>query len=277
MLYIGCHLSASKGFLAMGKQAVAIGANTFQFFTRNPRGGAAKAIDEKDIEAYLQFAKENGIGKIVAHAPYTLNCSGKDEKVRSFAFETFKDDLHRMEFVPGNYYNFHPGSHVGQGEEVGIELVADVLNKTLFPEMTTTVLLETMAGKGTELGRNFEQLQKIIEKVELKDKVGICLDTCHVFDGGYDIVNDLNNVMKTFDDIIGLDKLKAIHLNDSKNVFNSHKDRHEKLGEGNIGFDALMNVITHPAVQGLPVNLETPNEIEGYEKEIAQIKNALRS
>lgn len=272
MLYIGCHLSASKGFLAMGKQADAIGANTFQFFTRNPRGGKAKAIDENDVNTYLEFAKEHNFGKIVAHAPYTLNAAAAEERIRTFAYETFKDDLMRMEYVPGNYYNFHPGSHVGQGAEVGIELIADILNRVLFPEMTTTVLLETMAGKGSEIGRNFEELRAIIDKVELKDKLGVCLDTCHISDGGYDIINEPEKVLKEFDDVVGLDRLKAIHLNDSMNPIGAHKDRHEKLGEGQIGFNALMNFLRQPALEGLPINLETPNDIDGYAREIAMVK-----
>lgn len=274
MLYIGCHLSASKGFLAMGKQAHAIGANTFQFFTRNPRGGAAKAIDENDVKAYLEFAKEHEFGKIVAHAPYTLNACAADDRIRTFAFETFADDLQRMEYVPGNYYNFHPGSHVGQGAEKGIELIADILNRVLFPEMTTTVLLETMAGKGSEVGRNFQELREIIDRVELKDKLGVCLDTCHISDGGYDIVNEPEKVLTEFDEIIGIDRLRAIHLNDSMNPMGAHKDRHAKIGEGHIGFDALMKFIKMPQLDSLPINLETPNEIEGYAKEIEMIKNA---
>ncbi|MBE5939255.1 MAG: deoxyribonuclease IV [Lachnospiraceae bacterium] len=276
-LYLGCHLSASKGFLAMGKQAVAIGANTFQFFTRNPRGGAAKPIDEKDVEEYLKYAKETGIGTIVAHAPYTLNACAADAGIRNFAKETMIDDLKRMEYVPGNVYNFHPGSHVKQGVDVGIELIAELLNEVLTKEQTTTVLLETMAGKGSEVGRNFEELRRIIDKVELKDKLGVCLDTCHVWDGGYDIVGNLDNVIKEFDDVIGLDRLKAIHLNDSKNPFDSHKDRHECIGQGNIGLTALVNVINHPKLQGIPFNLETPNEIEGYQKEIELLRNMWKS
>lgn len=274
MLYIGCHLSASKGFLAMGKQALAIGANTFQFFTRNPRGGAAKAIDEKDVKAYLEFAAEHQFGKIVAHAPYTLNACAADERIRTFAYETFKDDLSRMEYVPNNYYNFHPGSHVGQGVDKGIELIADILNRVLFPEMTTTVLLETMAGKGSEVGRTFKEIRDIIDRVELKDKLGVCLDTCHVSDGGYDIINNPEGVLEEFDKVIGIDRLKAIHLNDSMNPPGAHKDRHAKIGEGHIGFDALMKFIRMPQIQGLPVNLETPNEIDGYAREIEMIKHA---
>lgn len=274
MLYIGCHLSASKGFLAMGKQAHAIGANTFQFFTRNPRGGAAKAIDENDVKAFLEFAQAHEFGKIVAHAPYTLNACAAEERIRTFAYETFKDDLQRMEYVPGNYYNFHPGSHVGQGAEKGIELIADILNCVLYPEMTTTVLLETMAGKGSEVGRNFQELREIIDRVELKDKLGVCLDTCHVSDGGYDIINEPEKVLSEFDEIIGIDRLKAIHLNDSMNPIGAHKDRHAKIGEGHIGFEALMKFIKMPQIDGLPINLETPNEIEGYAKEIEMIKRA---
>ena len=272
MLYIGCHLSASKGFLSMGKQAHAIGANTFQFFTRNPRGGKAKDIDEDDVKAYLEFAKEHNFGRIVAHAPYTLNAASADERVREFALETFADDLKRMEYVPDNYYNFHPGSHVGQGAEKGIELIADVLNKVLFPEMTTTVLLETMAGKGSEVGRNFEELKAIIDRTELSDKLGVCLDTCHISDGGYDIINNPEGVLEEFDRVIGIDRLKAIHLNDSMNPMGAHKDRHQKIGEGHIGFEALMKFIKMPQLEGLPINLETPNELDGYAKEIAMIK-----
>ena len=274
MLYIGCHLSASKGFLAMGKQAHAIGANTFQFFTRNPRGGAAKAIDENDVKAFLEFAKEHEFGKIVAHAPYTLNACAAEDRIRTFAFETFRDDLERMEYVPGNYYNFHPGSHVGQGTEKGIELIADVLNRVMFPEMTTTVLLETMAGKGSEVGRSFQELKDIIDRTELSDKIGVCLDTCHVSDGGYDIISNPEAVLEEFDKIIGIDRLKAIHLNDSMNPMGAHKDRHAKIGEGYIGFEALMKFIKMPQLDGLPINLETPNEIDGYAKEIEMIKNA---
>ncbi len=272
MLYIGCHLSASKGFLAMGKQAHSIGANTFQFFTRNPRGGAAKEIDENDVKAYLEFAKEHNFGKIVAHAPYTLNAAGADARVREFALETFADDLKRMEYVPYNYYNFHPGSHVGQGAEKGIELISDVLNKVLFPEMTTTVLLETMAGKGSEVGRTFEEIRAIIDRTELGDKLGVCLDTCHVSDAGYDIINNPEAVLEEFDRVIGIDRLKAIHLNDSMNPMGAHKDRHQKIGDGHIGFEALMKFIKMPQLEGLPINLETPNELDGYAKEIAMIK-----
>ena len=273
MLYIGCHLSASKGFLAMGKQALAIGANTFQFFTRNPRGGAAKAIDEKDVKAYLEFAAEHQFGKIVAHAPYTLNACAADERIRTFAYETFKDDLSRMEYVPNNYYNFHPGSHVGQGVDKGIELIADILNRVLFPEMTTTVLLETMAGKGSEVGRTFEEIRQIMDMVELKDKLGVCMDTCHVYDAGYDIVNNLDGVLEEFDRIIGLDKLYGIHLNDSKNPYASHKDRHEKIGQGTIGIDGFLRILNHPQLKNIPFYLETPNELDGYKEEIALLRS----
>lgn len=276
MFKIGCHLSASKGFLAMGKEAVKIGGNTFQFFTRNPRGGAAKAIDEKDVEAFLAFAAENGIDIILAHAPYTLNACAADDKIRTFAKETMADDLQRMEYVPGNLYNFHPGSHVKQGVEIGIDKIADLLNEVLFEKQRTTVLLETMAGKGTEIGRSFEEIRAIMDKVELKDKLGVCLDTCHVYDAGYDIVNHLDEVLEQFDRIIGLDKLKAIHLNDSKNPFESHKDRHEKIGEGSIGIEAFTRIINHEKLKNLPFFLETPNEIEGYKQEIALLKELRR-
>ena len=276
MVNIGCHLSASAGYMHMLEETLSIGANTFQFFTRNPRGGKAKDIDENDVKMFLERWKELGFGKILAHAPYTLNMCSADERTRQFAKETFADDMQRMEYVPGNLYNFHPGSHVGQGAEKGIEMIADTLNDVLFEDMTTTVLLETMAGKGSEVGRNFEELRQIIDKVELKDKMGVCLDTCHVFDGGYDIVNDLDGVLEEFDKIIGLDRLKAIHLNDSKNPFESHKDRHEKLGEGNIGLEALLNVVNHEKLRGLPFLLETPNELDGYKKEIQIVRNGNR-
>lgn len=272
MFYIGCHLSASKGFLHMAKEAVSIGANTFQFFTRNPRGFAAKDIDEKDVAEFLQFAKENNFGKILAHAPYTLNPSSADEKVRDLALRIMKDDMERMEYVPGNLYNFHPGSHVGQGEKKGIELTAHLLNSTLTPDMTTTVLLETMSGKGSEIGRSFEQIRAIIDKTELSEKVGVCLDTCHVYDAGYDIVGDFDKVLDEFDSIIGLDKLCALHINDSKNPYESHKDRHEKIGEGYIGVDAMANIINNPRIKNLPFLLETPNELDGYKEEIELLK-----
>ena len=276
MLYLGCHLSASKGYLHMGKEAKSIGANTFQFFTRNPRGGSAKAIDENDVEAFLAFMEENNWKHILAHAPYTLNaCSDKPE-TRDFALRTMKDDLMRMEYTPGQMYNFHPGSHVGQGAEVGIDFIIKQLNECLTPEMTTTVLLETMAGKGSEIGRSFEELRAIIDGVELKEKMGVCLDTCHVYDGGYDIVNNLDGVLDEFDRIIGLERLKAIHMNDSKNPFASHKDRHEKIGEGSIGFETMVKIINHPKLQGIPVFLETPNELDGYAKEIKMLREAYK-
>ncbi len=273
MLTIGAHLSASKGYTAMLKQAQEIGANTFQFFTRNPRGGSAKAIDQKDVDTFLELMKSENFPVILAHAPYTLNCCSAKPETREFALNTFADDLMRMEYTPGQLYNFHPGSHVGQGEEVGIEQIAEILNKVLFPEMTTTVLLETMAGKGTEIGRNFEELRSIIDRVELSDKMGVCLDTCHIHDGGYDIVNDLDGVLEAFDKVIGLDRLKAIHLNDSKNPLAAHKDRHEKIGEGYIGLDAFERIINHPSLKNLPFFLETPNELDGYAKEIEILRN----
>ena len=273
MLRIGCHLSSSKGFLHMGKEAVKIGANTFQFFTRNPRGSKAKEIDEKDVAAFLEFSREHGIGQILAHAPYTLNPCSKDEKTREFALLTMEDDLKRMEYIPGNCYNFHPGSHVGQGSQEGIRMIADTLNQILKEEQRTTVLLETMAGKGTEVGRSFEELQAILEKVELKDHMGVCLDTCHVYDAEYDIVEHLDEVLETFDQIIGLQKLKAIHMNDSKNPFGSHKDRHEKIGEGSLGLEAFRRIINHRSLKGIPIYLETPNELDGYAQEIALLKS----
>lgn len=272
MFTIGCHLSASKGYTAMGKQALEIGANTFQFFTRNPRGGRAKPINEKDIKNFLELAESNGINIILAHAPYTLNACSADEKVREFAINTMEDDLKRMEYTPGNYYNFHPGSHVGQGVEIGIQYITEMLNQLLKPEQTTTVLLETMSGKGSEVGRSFEELNEILNRVELKEKMGICLDTCHVYDAGYDIVNNLDGVLEEFDQTIGLDKLKAIHLNDSKNPFESHKDRHEKIGEGSLGMGAIERIINHPQLKTLPFFLETPNEIDGYKSEIDLLK-----
>ena len=276
MLTIGCHLSSSKGYLAMGKEAVKIDANTFQFFTRNPRGTKAKAIDENDVERFLAFAKENGIERILAHAPYTLNACSADEHLRERARDTMADDLRRMEYTPGNCYNFHPGSHVGQGAEAGIAFIADMLNQILKPEQRTTVLLETMSGKGSEVGREFEELREILDRVECKERMGVCLDTCHVWDGGYDIVNDLEGVIGKFDRIIGLEKLKAIHLNDSLNPLGAHKDRHAKIGEGCIGEEALKRVVTHPALKDLPFYLETPNELPGYAREIAVMREASR-
>lgn len=275
-MLIGNHLSASKGYAAMGKAALALDANTFAFFTRNPRGGKAKEIDEKDVEKFLNFAKEHEFGKIVAHAPYTMNLCAAKEDVRSFSKEMLLDDLKRMEYTPYNYYNFHPGSHVGQGAEKGIVLIAEALNEALKPEQTTTVLLETMAGKGTEVGRTFEELREILDRVELNDKMGVCLDTCHVWDGGYDIVNDLDDVLNEFDRVIGLDRLKAVHFNDSMNDCGSHKDRHAKIGEGKIGAEAMRRVALHPLLEGRPFILETPNDDEGYRREIQMVREWTR-
>ena len=274
VLYIGNHTSSSKGYAAMARQIIKNGGNTFAFFTRNPRGGKAKAIDETDIQNFLVLAQENHFGKIVAHAPYTLNACAAKEELRTFARETFADDLRRMEYTPRNYYNFHPGSHVGQGSEIGIQKIAEILNDVLTEEQTTTVLLETMSGKGTEVGRNFEELRKILNLVEKKSKMGICLDTCHVWDGGYDIVHDLDGVLNDFDHIIGLERLKAIHLNDSLNDCGSHKDRHARIGEGKIGMEALVRIIKHPALREIPFILETPNDDSGWTEEIHVLKEA---
>ncbi|WP_449133580.1 deoxyribonuclease IV [Senegalimassilia sp.] len=272
MLTIGCHLSTSKGYLAMGKTALGIGANTFAFFTRNPRGGSAKAIDPADAAALRELLTANNFGTLVAHAPYTLNpCSDKPH-AREFARECMADDLVRMEAVPGSYYNFHPGSHVKQGAEAGIDLIAGLLNEVLRPQQTTTVLLETMAGKGTEVGRTFEELAAIIERVELSDHMGVCLDTCHVHDGGYDIVNNLDGVLDEFDRVIGIERLRAVHLNDSKNPCGAHKDRHERIGEGYIGLEAFERIVTHPQLRDLPFILETPNELPGYAAEIELLR-----
>ncbi|MGN0346628.1 MAG: deoxyribonuclease IV [Lachnospiraceae bacterium] len=272
MIHIGNHLSSSGGFLAMGKAAVELGADTFAFFTRNPRGGAAKDIKPEDAEALLQFMEEHHFGKLVAHAPYTMNVCAEKENIRTFSVEMLKDDLKRMEYVPGNYYNFHPGSHVGQGTEVAIPFIAKALNESIWDKQQTIVLLETMAGKGSEIGRNFEELREIIDRVNLQEKVGVCLDTCHIWDGGYDL-SDVDKVLKEFDDIIGLDKLKAVHLNDSMNCLGTHKDRHAKLGEGKIGEARLRAVVTHPLLQGKPFILETPNDDAGYKKEIALVRS----
>ncbi len=273
MIYIGNHLSASKGFYAMGKMALKLGGDTFAFFTRNPRGGKAKDLDEEDIRKLRELMEEHHFGKLVAHAPYTLNLCSAKEDVRTFARETIADDLRRMEYLPGNYYNFHPGSHVGQGADQGIAMIAEVLNETLRPDQKTTVLLETMAGKGSEVGRTFEELRQILDRVDCADKVGVCLDTCHVWDGGYDIVGGLDGVLRQFDEIIGLDRLLAVHLNDSKNDRGAAKDRHEKLGQGHIGPDALRAVVTHPLLQDRPFILETPNDDAGYAAEIAQVRS----
>ncbi len=273
---IGSHISSAKGYEAMGKQALKLGASTFAFFTRNPRGGNAKAVDKEDVEKFLTLWKAKGYGKIVAHAPYTLNaCSDKPE-VRRFAREAFAEDLQRMEYTPGNYYNFHPGSHVGQGTEEGIRWITELLNECLYEEMTTTVLLETMAGKGSEIGCSFEELQAILGQVRLSGKLGICLDTCHVWDAGYDIAGDLDGVLEEFDRIVGLDRLKAIHINDSQNGLGSHKDRHARIGEGCIGLDAFVRLINHPKLEGLPFILETPNDDAGWAEEIAMLRDVYR-
>lgn len=268
MLHIGCHLSISKGFLHIGKEADSLGADTFQFFTRNPQGGRAKEINPEDAAAYNDFARTHNFAKIVAHAPYTLNPCSDNPQTREFAEMVFADDLKRMEYVPDNYYNFHPGSHVGQGAEAGIKLITELLNRVLTPEQHTTVLLETMSGKGSEIGRSFAELAEIINAVELKEKIGVCLDTCHIFAAGYDIVNRPHAVIEEFDRVIGLQKLKAVHLNDSLMPLGSNKDRHAKIGEGYIGADALINFVNLPAVKGLPFILETPNDLHGYAAEI---------
>ena len=270
---IGCHLSVSKGFEAMAKDALSIEANTFQFFTRNPRGGSAKAIDKDDINKFLSIAKEHDLAFFLAHAPYTMNICAADAGIRQFARDILSDDLSRMEYLPGSYYNFHPGSHVNQGVDAGVRMIIDALNEALKPEQTTTVLLETMAGKGSEIGRSFEELQMILDGVKLRDKMGVCMDTCHIYDAGYDIVNRLDEVLDEFDRIIGLGRLKAIHLNESKNPFNSHKDRHETIGNGSLGIDTITRVINHPKLKHLPFYLETPNELPGYAQEIKLLKS----
>ena len=276
VLYIGNHTSSSKGYAAMARQMIANGGNTFAFFTRNPRGGKAKAIDPADVEKYQELAREHEFGKIVAHAPYTLNACAAKENLREFARETMADDLSRLELTPGNYYNFHPGSHVGQGTETGIRKIAEILNDVLTPEQTTTVLLETMAGKGSEVGGTFEELRAIMDLVEHKEKLGVFLDTCHVWDAGYDIVDDLDGVLENFDRVIGLSCLKAIHLNDSMNGRGSHKDRHAKIGEGEIGAKALAAVVCHPSLQGIPFILETPNDDAGWAREIAEMRSVYK-
>ncbi len=272
MFYIGCHLSASAGYLAMAETAVSIGANTFQFFTRNPRGGKAKDIDPEDVRAFHDYCAANGVVRILAHAPYTLNACSAEEKTREFAHMVFEDDLVRMEYTPGSMYNFHPGSHVGQGIETGIRLIVDQLNAVLKPEQTTRVLLETMAGKGSEVGSRFEELREIIDGVELSDHMGVCMDTCHVSDAGYDIVNDLDGVLQHFDNVIGLDRLAAVHINDSMNPLGAHKDRHQKIGQGFLGTETFARVINHPALRDKPFFLETPNELDGYAAEIAMLR-----
>lgn len=272
-IYLGCHLSTTGGFLAMGKNALKIGANTFAFFTRNPRGGNAREIDPEDVKALIGLMKENNFGKLVAHAPYTLNPCSATKKTRDFAYFAMEDDLKRMEYLPGNYYNFHPGSHVGQGIEKGVNLIAELLNHVIKEEQTTVILLETMAGKGSEVGRNFEEIAAIIDKVELNHKLGVCMDTCHVNDGGYDIAGNPDNVLEAFDDIIGLDRLKAMHINDSQNPVNARKDRHAKIGEGTIGLEALRAVVHHPKLKGIPCILETPQEtLAGYGEEIKLLR-----
>lgn len=277
MFKIGCHLSTSKGYSNMAKEINRIGGNTFQFFTRNPRGGSAKNIDEKDMEEFHDLCSKYGIDIILAHAPYTLNCCSDKADIRKFAINTMKDDLNRMEYTPGNLYNFHPGSHVGQGVETGIKYIIDALNEVLTKEQTTTVLLETMAGKGSEIGNTFEEIKTIIDGTELKEKMGVCLDTCHVSDAGYDIINDLDGVLNEFDKIIGLDKLKAIHINDSMNPIGAHKDRHQKIGQGTLGINTFEKIINHPKLRNLPFYLETPNEIDGYEKEIELLKKLIHT
>lgn len=276
MLHIGCHLSSAKGFEAMGKEALKIGADTFQFFTRNPRGGAAKALDTEDASRLQALLETNSFAPLVAHAPYTLNPCAASEDLRQFAQQTMADDLARLEHLPGNYYNFHPGSHVKQGAEAGIARIAEVLDRVLWPECQTTVLLETMAGKGTEVGQSFEELRAIIDQVELGDRLGVCLDTCHVYDAGYDIVNDLDGVLEQFDRVLGIGRLRAIHLNDSKNPFGSHKDRHETIGNGTIGLEAMERIINHPQLKHLPFCLETPNDLAGYGREITLLRQLWR-
>ncbi|MBO4243357.1 MAG: deoxyribonuclease IV [Clostridiales bacterium] len=273
MINIGCHLSSSGGFLAMGKHATELGADTFAFFTRNPRGGSAKEIDPEDAKALIKYMQENNFGKLVAHAPYTMNVCAEKESVKEFSRNMLAEDLDRMQYVPGNYYNFHPGSHVGQGEDAAIPMIADAINNALKEEHDTTVLLETMAGKGSEVGRNFEEIRRIIDLVDLKDKIGVCFDTCHTWDGGYDVVGDIDGVLDEFDRVIGLDRLKAVHLNDSKNDRDTHKDRHEVIGGGFLGEEAIRRIVTHPILQGKPFILETPNEDPGYKKEIALIRS----
>ena len=273
MLHIGCHLSSSKGFLAMGRQAWKLGADTFQFFTRNPRGSKARELDSADAAALMALLAERNFAPVIAHAPYTLNLCSAEEKNRSFAREIMADDLRRMEYLPGQLYNFHPGSHVGQGMETGIAYIADALNAILTPEQSTTVLLETMSGKGSEVGGRFEELREILDRVELSDRMGVCLDTCHVSDAGYALAEDLDGVLMEFDRVIGLNRLKAVHLNDSLNPCGAHKDRHARIGEGCIGLEALRRVVNHPALKDLPFCLETPNELPGYAAEIALMRS----
>ena len=273
MFVIGSHLSISKGYLHMGQEASSIGANTFQFFSRNPRGGQVRAFDEADMKALVAYMEEHNFGRLLAYAPYTLNACAAKPDLREFAKNSMREDLERMEYIPGNMYNFHPGSHVKQGMDQGIEYIIDCLNEVMFPGMKTTVLLEAMAGKGTEVGSKFEELARIIDGVKLKEYLGVCVDTCHIHEGGYDIVNNLEGVLDEFDSIVGIDRLHAIHLNDSKNPIGAHKDRHEKIGEGHIGIDAIARIVTHPKLTNLPFYLETPNELDGYAKEIAMLRS----
>jgi deoxyribonuclease-4 len=277
MLNIGCHLSTSKGYKHMGEEALSIGANTFQFFTRNPRGSQIKKMDEKDVAALVTLAQEHRFAPLLGHAPYTLNPCSADLKVREFAHMVMKDDLAHMEHLPYNLYVFHPGSHVGQGVQVGIDFIVELLNKVLQSEMTTIVLLETMAGKGSEIGKSFEEIKMIMGRVKLSDQMGVCLDTCHIYSAGYDIVNDLDGVLTQFDETIGLGKLKAIHLNDSLKPFADHKDRHARIGEGTLGWEAIVNIINHPRLRHLPFFLETPNEVPGYGEEIKRLRAAYQN
>ena len=277
MLNIGCHLSCSNGYLAMGRQATEIGANTFQFFTRNPRGGSVKPFDAADAHALNAYMAEHAFAPVLAHAPYTLNAAAADARVREFAFRTMREDLERLAHIPAAMLNFHPGSHVKQGADVGVKLIAAMLDEVYTSELPTQVLLETMAGKGSEVGRSFEELRAIMDACKAGDRLGVCLDTCHVFDGGYDIVHQLDDVLERFDRIVGLDRLKAIHMNDSKNPLGSRKDRHEKIGQGEIGLEAMVNIINHPALKHLPFYLETPNELDGYAAEIALLRGAYRA
>ena len=271
-IFIGNHVSSSGGFVAMGNRALDVGGNTFAFFTRNPRGGSAQTIDPEDVKEFLVLAGEHGFGKLVAHAPYTMNLCAAREDVRAFSLSMLKDDIKRMEYIPGNYYNFHPGSHVGQGEEEGIRLISEALKEALEPGIRTTILLETMAGKGSEVGRTFEELAQIMDRLGNPKELGVCFDTCHVWDGGYDIVEDLDGVLKRFDDVIGLERLCAVHINDSKNPLAAHKDRHEKIGQGNIGSEAFKRIVNHPALKDKPFILETPCDDDGYREEIRMIR-----
>lgn len=277
MRYLGCHLSSARGFAAMGETAVSIGANTFQFFTRNPRGGRAKALDPEDAARLRRMQEDGTIGPVIAHAPYTINPCSAQERTREFALETMADDLRRLESLPGNLYNFHPGSHVGQGAETGIRLIVETLNAVLRPDQRTTILLETMAGKGSEIGGRFEELRAILDGVKYPDRVGVCLDTCHIHDGGYDVSGNLEGVLAEFSRVIGLDRLKALHLNDSMNPVGARKDRHQKLGQGYIGLEAVVRIVNHPALRDLPMVLETPNELEGYAAEIRLLREKSES